>query len=43
VGIQRNSARIINPGPDEELQPGDEILLLGTRAQLHAARTALRG
>jgi CPA2 family monovalent cation:H+ antiporter-2 len=41
VGIQRNGERIINPGPDEELHPGDEILLLGTRAQLAAARTAL--
>ena len=41
VGIQRNGERIINPGPDEELHPGDEILLLGTRAQLDAARTAL--
>lgn len=41
VGIQRNGARIINPGPDEELQAGDEILLLGTRTQLDAAKTAL--
>ena len=41
VGIQRNGARIINPGPDEELAAGDEILLLGTRAQLEAARSAL--
>jgi len=41
VGIQRNGSRIINPGPDEELQAGDEILLLGTRTQLDAARTAL--
>ena len=43
VGIQRNGARIINPGPDEELQAGDEILLLGTRGQLDAARGALSG
>jgi CPA2 family monovalent cation:H+ antiporter-2 len=40
VGIQRNTARIINPGPDEDLQAGDEILLLGTRAQLDSARAA---
>jgi CPA2 family monovalent cation:H+ antiporter-2 len=41
VGIQRNGTRIINPGPDEELQAGDEILLLGTRTQLDAAKSAL--
>ena len=29
------------PGPDEELQPGDQVLLLGNRAQLDAGRKAL--
>jgi CPA2 family monovalent cation:H+ antiporter-2 len=38
VGIERNGASIINPGPDEELQAGDRVLLLGNRAQLDAAR-----
>ena len=38
VGIERNGASIINPGPDEELQTGDRVLLLGNRAQLDAAR-----
>jgi CPA2 family monovalent cation:H+ antiporter-2 len=41
VGIERNGASIINPGPDEELQPGDQVLLLGNRTQLDAARAAL--
>lgn len=37
VGIERGGKSIINPGPDEELQSGDQILLLGTREQLKAA------
>jgi CPA2 family monovalent cation:H+ antiporter-2 len=41
VGIERNGTNIINPLPDEELQPGDQVLLLGTRAQLDAAKSAL--
>jgi len=40
VGIERNGGeRIINPGPDEELQSGDQVLLLGTRAQLDSAKS----
>jgi CPA2 family monovalent cation:H+ antiporter-2 len=42
VAIERGGANIINPGPDEELQAGDQVLLLGTRDQLSAARAALR-
>ena len=38
VGIERNSTTIINPGPDEEIQAGDQVLLMGNRAQLNAAR-----
>lgn len=39
VGIERSGGvRMINPGPDEELQVGDHVLLLGTPAQLDAAR-----
>jgi len=41
VGIERDGTNLVNPGPDEELQPGNQILLLGTPAQLHAARSAL--
>ena len=38
VGIDRHGTNIINPGPDEELLTGDQVLLLGTRAQLDAAK-----
>jgi CPA2 family monovalent cation:H+ antiporter-2 len=41
VGIERNGTNLINPLPDEELQSGDQVLLLGTRAQLEAAKLAL--
>jgi monovalent cation:H+ antiporter-2, CPA2 family len=41
VGIERKGANIINPSADEELQPGDQVLLLGNRAQLDAARKSL--
>jgi CPA2 family monovalent cation:H+ antiporter-2 len=37
VGIERIGANIINPSADEELQAGDQVLLLGTRDQLKAA------
>jgi CPA2 family monovalent cation:H+ antiporter-2 len=42
VGIERNGQNIINPGPDEELIPGDRILLLGSPSQLEAARKILK-
>ena len=41
VGIQRGDENIINPGPDEELRADDEVLLLGSEAQLDAARKLL--
>jgi len=41
VGIERRGANIVNPGPDEELQVGDQVLLLGNLSQLDAARTRL--
>ena len=41
VGIERNGTNLINPLPDEDLQPGDQVLLLGTPAQLDAAKRAL--
>ena len=43
VGIERGGTSIVNPGPDEELQPNDGVLLIGTRPQLNAARPLLRG
>jgi len=41
VAIERAGANIVNPGPDEELLLGDQVLLLGKRAQLEAARRYL--
>ena len=41
VGIDRDGASVVNPSPDEELRPGDHLLLLGTRSQLDAAKEAL--
>jgi CPA2 family monovalent cation:H+ antiporter-2 len=41
VGIERNGASIINPGADESLLAGDQILLLGSQKQLEAAKIAL--
>lgn len=41
VGIERNGNSLVNPGPDEELQPGDQVLLLGTREQLDKAKASL--
>jgi K+/H+ antiporter YhaU regulatory subunit KhtT len=41
VGIQRDDESLINPGPDEELRAEDEVLLLGSEAQLDAARKLL--
>jgi CPA2 family monovalent cation:H+ antiporter-2 len=37
VGIERSGENLINPGSDEELKPGDRVLLLGNLAQLEAA------
>jgi monovalent cation:H+ antiporter-2, CPA2 family len=37
VGLERNGLKVINPGPDEEIQAGDKILLLGTARQLEQA------
>lgn len=41
VGIQRDGASLINPGPDEELRAGDEVLLLGSEVHLSSARVLL--
>jgi CPA2 family monovalent cation:H+ antiporter-2 len=41
VAIERNGQNIINPAADEELQVGDQVVLLGNRPQLDAAKTAL--
>jgi CPA2 family monovalent cation:H+ antiporter-2 len=41
VAIERDGSTIINPGPDEEIASGDQILLLGRPAHLQAARSEL--
>ncbi len=42
VGIERSGGNRINPGPDEELQAGDQVLLLGSPGQLTAAKAYLQ-
>jgi monovalent cation:H+ antiporter-2, CPA2 family len=41
VGIERRGTSIVNPGPDEELESGDQLLLIGSEAQLKAAKELL--
>ncbi len=41
VGIEREAVRLINPAADEEIQSGDHVLMLGSQAQLDAARSYL--
>ena len=41
VGIERDSERIVNPGPGETLLEGDLLLLLGEDAQLPKAKAEL--
>ena len=42
VALERAGVRLINPEPDEELQAGDRVLLLGNAAQLQAARDEMQ-
>jgi K+:H+ antiporter len=41
VGIERGGSSVLNPGPDEEIHPGDSVLLLGSGEQIRAAATLL--
>ena len=41
VGIERAGANIVNPDPHEEIHAGDQLLILGKREQLSAAREFL--
>jgi len=41
VGIERDSERIVNPGPGETLHEGDLLLLLGEDVQLPKAKAEL--
>lgn len=42
VGIRRGPMRILNPGADERLQPGDELLALGTPDRLRLFKADAR-
>lgn len=39
--VQRDEASLINPGPDEELRVGDDVLLLGSQGHLDSAQKLL--
>ncbi len=41
VAIQRGAENIVNPGPDDEVKNGDELLLIGTTDQLNRAKGLL--
>jgi CPA2 family monovalent cation:H+ antiporter-2 len=43
VAIERGGQNIINPGPDDELRAGDQIVLFGGRPQLDEAIRLLKG
>ena len=43
VVLERQGQRQVNPGPDEELQVGDQVLLLGHPEQLLTARMIFEG
>jgi len=42
VGIERAGQNIVNPGADEEILAGDQVLLLGTTEQLTATEQLLQ-
>jgi K+:H+ antiporter len=41
VGIERHGNSIVNPNPGEELESGDQLLLIGSEEQLQAAKELL--
>jgi len=43
VAIERSGASLVNPGPNDELQPNDEVLLVGNETQIIKARKHLLG
>jgi len=42
AGINRMGVRILNPSAEEKLQPGDEVLALGTADQIRGFKEWLR-
>ena len=43
IGLERAGKTTINPGPEDEIEPGDQILLLGNADQLKAAQVLIGG
>jgi monovalent cation:H+ antiporter-2, CPA2 family len=43
VGIERNGKSMVNPEPDEELQSGDRVVLVGQQKQIDSAVRLLVG
>jgi CPA2 family monovalent cation:H+ antiporter-2 len=42
AGVGRGPMRVLNPGPEERLRTGDELLALGTPVKLRAFRAWVR-
>jgi len=42
AGVDHRGMRVLNPGADERLLAGDEVLVLGTPAQIQAFRIWLQ-
>jgi CPA2 family monovalent cation:H+ antiporter-2 len=43
VALERPGLKLVNPGPDEEVQAGDKVLLLGTTPQIASAVPLFEG
>jgi CPA2 family monovalent cation:H+ antiporter-2 len=43
VAIDRRGTSIVSPGPDEELEAGDQLMIVGSGSQVEAARRILSG
>jgi CPA2 family monovalent cation:H+ antiporter-2 len=43
IGLERAGAAMVNPSPEEELRPGDTVLLLGNEIQIDASVALLEG
>ncbi|MBI5686405.1 MAG: cation:proton antiporter [Verrucomicrobia bacterium] len=42
VGIDHGDRQLANPSPEEEIRAGDQVLLLGNRSQLDAAKALIQ-
>lgn len=43
LAIERDGESIVSPGPDEELEAGDQIMLVGRESQIQTAKKLLLG